>query len=449
MHWEKSPKDKPCYTLPTVKELLEQKRKREALSEDPSEGQSCSLAGTSPESFTTRGDNPCDFLLPTPGAPAGYPDMAVSDQQWVPSAESYYGPGSLWAGYPASPSVTVPASYNLQLEGYEHSTMPQTYQCSVKDAGPSSFWPSDAAHTTVPQMDAQGLAEARMFLQELDYTKQDEDGDTILHIYSAKGLRECAYAAAEKLRVLGRLDAKEHKGKTALLVAVTANQPEIVHDLLSFGADVNTCDVNGQTPLHLASSNGFTAVLQVILSSGLAVDMEACNFEGMTPLHCAAVAHCASIKPASSRGHRDPSLQTPAEDRLSCLHMLLNAGASLLSQEIKSNMTLLHLAVKEGNIELVRYLLKIPLPNMQDFVNMKAHGHTALHMAASLHGNAHQKEMLQLLLREGADPSIRNQEHYQPAQMLQRGPDGEQLKLILKRRSATARRPRTSSQDQV
>lgn len=36
---------------------------------------------------------------------------------------------------------------------------------------------------------------------------------SILHIYTAKGHRECAYAAAERLRDVGRLDAKEHKGK--------------------------------------------------------------------------------------------------------------------------------------------------------------------------------------------------------------------------------------------
>lgn len=40
-------------------------------------------------------------------------------------------------------------------------------------------------------------------------------------------------------------------------------------------------------------------------------------------------------------------------------------------QEVKSNKTVLHLAVKEGNIDLVRYLLRIPLPNMKEFVNMK------------------------------------------------------------------------------
>lgn len=51
--------------------------------------------------------------------------------------------------------------------------------------------------------------------------------------------------------------------QTALLVAVTANQPDIVHDLLSLGADISICDVNGQTALHLASTYGFPRVMQV------------------------------------------------------------------------------------------------------------------------------------------------------------------------------------------
>lgn len=119
--------------------------------------------------------------------------------------------------------------------------------------------------------------------------------------------------------------------------------------------------------------------------------------------------------------------------------------------------------MKEGNVDLVRYLLRIPLPNIKDFVNMKvspktkfilnisiclyiilehvglthalpfplllpqAHGHTALHMAAGLHGNPHQEEILRLLLSKGADPSIRNLENDQAAHLLQSDPQGEQV----------------------
>ncbi|XP_035386368.1 NF-kappa-B inhibitor delta [Electrophorus electricus] len=307
-----------------------------------------------------------------------------------------------------------------------------------------------------PRMDMAKLEEARLFIQSMDYrrtTWQDDDGDTILHIYTAKGQREYAFAAAERLQELGRLDSKEHKGKTALLVAVTANQPEIVQDLLSLGADISMCDIKGQTALHLAATYGFPEVMQVILSMDHGVNLEARNFDGLTPLHCAVISHGATMKAltassSSAAWTPDDELQSQADNKLSCLQMLFSAGASLLSQEIKSNKTALHLAVKDGNIQLVHFFLKQPLPDMQAFINMKAHGHTALHMAAGLHTSLHQEDIIRLLLTRGADPSVRNLENDQPAHLLQSGEQGEKLKLILKKRNASSRRRVASLQDQ-
>ncbi|KAL0172090.1 hypothetical protein M9458_032401, partial [Cirrhinus mrigala] len=54
-----------------------------------------------------------------------------------------------------------------------------------------------------------------------------------------------------------------------------------------------------------------------------------------------------------------------------------------------------------------------------------AHGHTALHMAAGLHGSPFQEELIRLLLSRGADPSIRNLENDQPAHLLQSGEKGD------------------------
>ncbi|XP_042345563.1 NF-kappa-B inhibitor delta isoform X2 [Plectropomus leopardus] len=456
MHFDKSPKEKPCCTLPTVKKLLEQKRRRETSSVQPS----CSTASTSPAPPTTVTQLSSAEPFTCTGASSSYSDMAVSFEQWPQAPESalsYYTnhPGSSYAAY--SHPMTPDYSTQQQVPTFG-DTISQPYECpmTVADPNMAPSWsllaPGQATQLSFgSSMDATKLEEARMLLSGMDYSRatgQDEDGDTILHIYTAKGLRECAFAAAERLRDVGRLDAKEHKGKTALLVAVTANQPEIVQDLLSFGADINACDVKGQTALHLAAHYGLPGVLQAILSNRPAVNLEARNFEGMTPLHCAAISHSVTMKALSSSGLADVNLQTKATEKLSCVQMLLNTGASLLSQEIKSNKTVLHLAVKEGNIELVTYLLRIPLPNMKDFVNLKAHGHTALHMAAGLHGNPHQEEILQLLLRRGADPSIRNLENDQPAHLLQSGLQGEQLKLMLKKRSASSRRRIVSLQDQ-
>ncbi|XP_048880543.1 NF-kappa-B inhibitor delta isoform X1 [Brienomyrus brachyistius] len=491
-HRGKAPKENSC-SLPTVKKLLEQKRKRETATSPSSSTSSFSLVTTSiasasvpvslPEQGTQTGGN-CSYqgimgavgpMLPPATSVWNHPNSPqCSNLQQdcpIPSVGGYfntvatsldcgqsqaYSPGLTPSFTTQQPDYSCAMSIHHYLECPMTVTLSGSVHSGVQQSLSYSWTPVSSLHShgaPSPQgfgeeMDAGKLEEARMSLQAMDYSKkmwQDEDGDTILHIYTAKGLREYAFAAAENLRDLGKLDSKEHKGKTALLVAATANQSLIVQDLLLLGADVNACDDKGQTALHLAATYGFPRVMQTILSMGLNVNLEARNFEGLTPLHCAAISHSATMKsfftPVSD-------LHSLAEDKLSCIQLLLSSGASLLSQDIKSNKTVLHLAVKEGNVMLVRILLQINLADTQAFVNMKAHGNTALHMAAGLHGSCHQEEVIRLLLNHGADPSIRNLENDQPAHLLQSGEKGEQLKFLLKKRNAASRRRITSLQDQ-
>ncbi|NXY87781.1 IKBD inhibitor, partial [Alcedo cyanopectus] len=234
----------------------------------------------------------------------------------------------------------------------------------------------------------------------------------ILHIYAAKGMRAYTLAAAERLKCLRRLDAKEHRGKTPLLVAVTARQPAIVYDLIQTGADVNAVDNKGQSALHLAATYGYAQVLQV----GEAFLV----LNGHTPLHCAVLAHNALLR---EQGHQlvteeqQRDLQHQSQELESCIHLLVQMGASIYSRDMKSNKTVLHYTVQDGNISLLRYFLELNAFKSKDFVNNKAHGNTALHMAAALPGDKNQREIIQLLLHHGADPSIRNLDNDQPIHM--------------------------------
>ncbi|NXB26045.1 IKBD inhibitor, partial [Rhagologus leucostigma] len=296
---------------------------------------------------------------------------------------------------------------------------------------------------SIPEPAPQELEDARRAIGALPIEKlllEDEDNDTILHIYAAKGLRAHTLAAAERVKPLRRLDAKEHRGKTPLLVAVTARQAAIVHDLIQAGADVNAVDNKGQSALHLAATYGYAQVLQVILSLGFPLDLEMKDFEGHTPLHCAVLAHNTLLRDQGSQAlteeqHRE--LQQQSRELESCIHLLVQTGASIYSRDVKSNKTVLHYTVQDGNVSLLRYFLELNAFKSKDFVNNKAHGNTALHMAAALPGDKNQKEIIQLLLDHGADPSIRNLDNDQPIHMAPPGKAGDQVRHLLKKGKVT------------
>ncbi|KAF7470243.1 NF-kappa-B inhibitor delta [Marmota monax] len=253
---------------------------------------------------------------------------------------------------------------------------------------------------------------------------QDEEGDTLLHLFAAWGLRWAAYAAAEVLQMYGHLDIREHKGKTPLLVAAAANQPLIVEDLLNLGAEPNATDHQGRSVLHVAATYGLPGVLSAVFKSGVQVDLEARDFEGLTPLHTAILALNVAMRPPSLCPR---TLSTQARDRLNCVQMLLHMGADHTSQEIKSNKTVLHLAVQAANPTLVQLLLELPRGDLRAFVNMKAHGNTALHMAAALPPGPPQEAIVRHLLAAGADPTLRNLENEQPVHLLRPGPGPERV----------------------
>lgn len=105
-----------------------------------------------------------------------------------------------------------------------------------------------------------------------------------LHIAVAQGRRALSYVLARKMNALHMLDIKEHNGQSAFQVAVAANQHLIVQDLVNLGAQVNTTDCWGRTPLHVCAEKGHSQVFQAIqkgaVRSNQFLDLEATNYDG-------------------------------------------------------------------------------------------------------------------------------------------------------------------------
>ncbi|XP_050634892.1 NF-kappa-B inhibitor zeta isoform X1 [Macaca thibetana thibetana] len=267
------------------------------------------------------------------------------------------------------------------------------------------------------------------------FLSKDADGDTFLHIAVAQGRRALSYVLARKMNALHMLDIKEHNGQSAFQVAVAANQHLIVQDLVNLGAQVNTTDCWGRTPLHVCAEKGHCQVLQAIqkgaVGSNQFVDLEATNYDGLTPLHCAVIAHNAVVHELQrNQQPHSPEVQElllKNKSLVDTIKCLIQMGAAVEAKDRKSGRTALHLAAEEANLELIRLFLE--LPSCLSFVNAKAYnGNTALHVAASLQYRLTQLDAVRLLMRKGADPSTRNLENEQPVHLVPDGPVGEQVR---------------------
>ncbi|XP_032179557.1 NF-kappa-B inhibitor delta isoform X2 [Mustela erminea] len=425
----------------TVKKLLEEQRRRQ---QQPDAG---GTPGQFPsplaQSLTPSVNESEAVHQETVGSGLGSLAPTTGFPDWDPNTHAaytdspYFYPASAAEGFPtpdfyppSDPGRQCPFSVGMEdpldTRLYGEPSLPQagSWRGSGLPLGPPQLPPV----ATGPSLDT---ARAHMLaLGPQQLLAQDEEGDTLLHLFAARGLRWAAYAAAEMLQMYRHLDIREHKGKTPLLVAAAANQPLIVEDLLNLGAEPNATDHQGRSVLHVAATYGLPGVLSAVINSGVQVNLEARDFEGLTPLHTAILALNVAMHPPDLCSR---VLSTQARDRLACVQMLLHMGADHTSQEIKSNKTVLHLAVQAANPTLVQLLLELPRGDLRAFVNMKAHGNTALHMAAALPPGPPQEAIVRRLLAAGADPTLRNLENEQPVHLLRPGPGPEGLRQLLKR----------------
>ncbi|XP_062270914.1 NF-kappa-B inhibitor zeta-like [Scomber scombrus] len=356
--------------------------------------------------------------------------------------------------------VSPPAPANLNMTPYfpaaapEHNHITPPHMQHSPLQGPMA--PTSEFKMTLFQWQIQHEAQKLEGISPEIMHMQDADGDTFLHIAVAQGKRALAYVLAAKMAERGSLDIKEHNGQTPLQLAAAINQHLIVQDLLLQGAQINTRDLWGRSPLHVCAEKGHYLSIQniwnTLLGSGQSIDVEMFNYdggclikycsvlslslsEGLTPLHAAVLSHNTVMKDLriveSTCSYMATELMQRRQTYIECIKTLLLMGASYGTKDLKSGRTCLHIASEEANVELLSIFLEHP--SSLTFVNVKTFsGNTALHIASSLPNHKIKVEAVKLLMRKGADPGARNFENELPAQLVPEGPTGEKVRQILK-----------------
>uniref|UniRef100_A0A3Q4HSQ2 BCL3 transcription coactivator n=1 Tax=Neolamprologus brichardi TaxID=32507 RepID=A0A3Q4HSQ2_NEOBR len=204
-----------------------------------------------------------------------------------------------------------------------------------------------------------------------------------LHIAVVQGALAIVYKLIQLL-VLGHKDVDIYNNlrQTPLHLAVITKQANMVEALLKAGADPAALDRNGQTALHLCCEYDQRDCLSVVLSMpSSATCLEIRNFDGLSPLHLAVL-----------QGRKDLA------------RMLLDAGADINAMDIKSGQSPLMHAVESNNADMVHFLIEVMNLCGCDVNSQSYSGNTALHSACG----RGQVETVRLLLKSGADSSLKN-----------------------------------------
>lgn len=183
------------------------------------------------------------------------------------------------------------------------------------------------------------------------------------------------------------LVAKDIYHWTPLHYAARVRSFYAVGSLLTAGADVNSIDLNGYTPLHYACQfsmevepEGRERVIDELIRGG--ADVNSQGRDGMTPLHY-----------ASMNGN----------ERI--INALIEAGANVDIPDAPGNTPLLW-AARKGGLGSTQNLWEVANKRLRD-----NHGRTALHLAA-LSGMADVAEWL--VTKAGADKEARDRSMYRP-----------------------------------
>jgi ankyrin repeat protein len=204
-------------------------------------------------------------------------------------------------------------------------------------------------------------------------------------------------------------------GLTPLLIAAKESSPDsalasVEKILAAPNIDVNAKDKTGRTALHTASLRGLVDVAARLLKSKAQID--ACDHESMTALHLAVMERCTSIVKLLIDNNANPNATTARRDQ----------ATTPMKSGQAPGLTPLHIAAFRGYKEIMKILLNAKHINVspRDYGS----GLTPLHEAcrgcnsecASNDEKVH-ADVASLLIDYGADVNATTEEKFTPLHM--------------------------------
>jgi len=227
------------------------------------------------------------------------------------------------------------------------------------------------------------------------------------------------YGDLEELKklIISGVNVNSEVGKSsALHEAAKGGFNECVKELISANADLEARNLYQETPLHLACKQGNVACATILIQAG--ADIHSKDDKLNMPIHsscsnghasCAQVLIDVGADVNFKSDYGTPLTKAAQQGNPECVQILVSRGVDV-NVKSSNGMTPLHEAVGFGYTEAARILCEA---GADINANDNYWGSTPLHSAAGTNSN---KECAKLLLMNGADASMLNNEGKTPEQ---------------------------------
>lgn len=194
--------------------------------------------------------------------------------------------------------------------------------------------------------------------------KATYDGSTPLYTASSRGHTKVVKLLLTAGAHVNNADNPGHC--TALYAASSFSQVEVVRLLVQAGADANLADKHGWTPLFIASRQGDTEIVKLLLEGVPQIDVNSADEDDQTPLYIAAYNGHAEIVnlllevggakvDKTDKDGNSPLIIASLQGHAKIVKLLLEAGANM-DKVNQYNLTPLYCAAKYGHTKVVQLL---------------------------------------------------------------------------------------------